>query len=180
MTAMSHESLQPRRTFLLQMSAALAPAAAFGISLGIANAAGRKPPKTSAKTKTPKASDGGQSPTPQDSKPSGPVDPGKLTLAQFQPLVNQEFKLAGPNNRTVPLVLTSVKDLTRDKAKDPARPDDVRPDPFQLLFLAKEFDTLPDQIYRFSHPKLGTFDAFINEVRADDDPATVHYCAVFN
>jgi len=177
---MSNESLQPRRTFLIQTGAALVPAAALGISLGMVQGGGRKPPKSSAKTKTAKTPEATQSPTPQDSKPSGPLDLKDLHLAQFQPLVNQEFKLAGPNNRTVPLVLTSARDLTRDKAKDAARPDDVRPDPFHLLFLAREFDTLPDQIYRIAHPKLGTFDVYINEVRADGDPATAHYCAVFN
>jgi hypothetical protein len=176
---MFHESLQPRRAFLVRMGV-LVPTAVLGFPWEIANGAGRKAKKPTAKPKPVNTPDAVESPSPQSSKPSGPVDPENLKLAQFQPLLNQEFKLAGPNDRTVPLILASVKDLTRDKEKDKARPSDVRSDPFLLVFLAKEFDTLPAKIYRISNPQLGEFDVYLNEVRADDDPATVHYCVVFN
>jgi len=49
-----------------------------------------------------------------------------------------------------------------------------------VLFLSKDFQKLPPKIYRISNAKIGTFDVYLNEVRADDDPATVHFCVVFN
>jgi len=106
-----------------------------------------------------------------------PVELKKLTMAKFQPLTGQDFRLAGPNG-PVPLVLEKVKDL-RSK-NDKHRPGDIRSDPFLLIFLSKNFEKVPADIYRLSNPKLGSFEVYLNEVSADDDPATVHFAVVFN
>jgi hypothetical protein len=106
-----------------------------------------------------------------------PVDLKKLSMAKFLPLKGQGFRLAGPNG-PVPLLLEKVKDL-RSK-NDKHRPGDVRTDPFLLIFLSQNFESLPPDIYRISNSKIGTFDVYLNEVCADDDPATVHFAVVLN
>jgi hypothetical protein len=106
-----------------------------------------------------------------------PIDLKKLNLAKFLPLKGQNFRLAGPNG-PVPLVLEKIRDL-RSK-NDKHRPGDVRTDPFLLVFLSQNFESLPPDIYRISNSKIGTFEVYLNEVCADDDPATVHFAVVFN
>lgn len=106
-----------------------------------------------------------------------PLDLKQLNMAKFQPLTGQEFRLEGPNG-PVPLVLEKVKDLRRKNDKH--RPGDVRSDPFLLIFLSKNFEKLPADIYRLSNSKVGSFEVYLNEVCADDDPATVQFAVVFN
>jgi Domain of unknown function (DUF6916) len=137
-----------RREFLMQL-AAIVPASLLGIEVASVRAADA----------------------------AEPLDLKKLSMAKFQPLTGQDFRLEGPNG-PVPLVLEKVKDM-RCK-NDKHRPGDVRTDPFLLLFLSKNFERLPADIYRLSNSKLGAFDVYLNEVCADDDPATVHFAVVFN
>ncbi len=101
------------------------------------------------------------------------------TRTDFARLLNQQFVVTTPE-RPVRLVLVDVRDLRIPKDKDVDRPRELRREPFSLLFLAPNFNDLPSKVYRFQCPDLGELDFFLHEVRADDDPASVHYEVIFN
>jgi hypothetical protein len=173
---MSIETSQPRREFLTQIGA-LAAAGVLSVSSSAVNAAPNTKSRQKAAQKTGKKPAAPSKPAEPSKSPQKPVDLATLRAEQFRPLEKQRFTLRGPNG-DIPLVLTEVTDLSRSNDED--RSKKVRPSPFLLLFNATNFDKVPAKIYTLSNPKIGTFDVYLNEVRADDDPATVQYAVVFN
>lgn len=162
----------PRRKFLAD-AGAMAAAGWLALPSPPTDAATRRRPQP----KTPRTPPPRNPPSPESPAPQKPVELKSLSPEQFKTLLDQTFNLAGPNG-PISLVLTAVTELKR--AGDDARPKEARSEPFSLLFVARNFDRIPAKIYALSNSRIGSFEVYLNEVRADDDPATVHYAVIFN
>lgn len=96
--------------------------------------------------------------------------------ADFEPLVGEYFR-AGPPGQAALLHLLAVTRHPPHAAN--ARPDNVRAEPFSLLFLVKNEQRLDAAIHEFEHLTWGRIKAYVNEVRADEHAHHVHYEVVF-
>ncbi len=102
-----------------------------------------------------------------------------FSLATFQPLVGQRFRIRLAPESVVELELVDVSDLA------PAASERRRPgssvgayEAFSLIFLGPNAQRLSQGVYPFEHDQLGTFSLFIVPVGADE--AGTQYEALFN
>lgn len=114
---------------------------------------------------------------PRSARTAKTLDVATVKQTEFTKLVGSRFTVSNAE-RTFTLELVDVRPLKN--AGDRARPKDVRRDPFSLLFVASNFNSLKAAIYKFQHDKLGTFEVFLSEVRVGDDSAMRHYEVIFN
>ncbi|HLP02948.1 MAG TPA: hypothetical protein VK163_13045 [Opitutaceae bacterium] len=85
---------------------------------------------------------------------------GTLTHEHCAPLIGETFSLRTPDGGTLELKLAEVKPHAG------ARPG--RRAPFSLLFRPADPQLLlPQQIYPLHHPRLGTLDIFLVQIRPD-------------
>jgi hypothetical protein len=96
------------------------------------------------------------------------------SLEAFSGAVGDTFTVGVAPDSPVTLRLTAATALrgTRPGANQPSEPS------FSLEFLGPSDPVLPQAIYRFSHPSLGTHDIFIVPVGRDGDGT--RYEAIFN
>ena len=102
-----------------------------------------------------------------------------FTLATFEPLVGQRFRIRLAPEAVVELELVDAYDLipTTPVRRQPGSSAGVS-EAFSLIFLGPNAQRLSQGMYPFEHDQLGAFSLFIVPVGADD--AGTHYEAVFN
>jgi len=91
-----------------------------------------------------------------------------LTLAMFEPLVDDTFTLDAGAGEPLHLVLT---------AATPAGEQPGGRAPFGLIFMGPPQPLLPQAIYRLEHAELGTLEIFI--VPLGQDAEATRYEAIF-
>src|SRR5215475_3223399 len=97
------------------------------------------------------------------------VDPiANFSSKTFQEQLHTVFNVGTADGSSVPLELTAVN--------EPAVPPGV--EMFSVHFRGPRAPRLPQQIHRFQHEKLGSFDRFITAIAGDDQSTT--YEAVFH
>jgi len=96
-----------------------------------------------------------------------PADLATLTADDFEPRLQEEFRIATPNGDIV-LKLVAVNRLGRAKRAGGA---------FSLLFLSPHGPFLAQAMHPMAHPTLGTLDIFIVPLGPTDDGNS--YEAVF-
>lgn len=93
----------------------------------------------------------------------------RLSLDDFTPLVSQRFHVTVPGG---------VLDLTLVEASPAGAAAAGRRAPFSLVFRGAATPVLPQAIYPFDHPSLGTIEMFIVPIGPDAGGMT--YEAVFS
>jgi hypothetical protein len=91
-----------------------------------------------------------------------------MTAATFAPHLGDHFRLRADDSTTLDAELTNV---------DEGEPAGSGRAPFSLVFRGPLEPLLPQQIYRFEHDALGSFEVFIVPIGADE--AGVRYEVVF-
>lgn len=90
-------------------------------------------------------------------------------VSTFSERAGEPFRLLGDDGSSLDLQLVSVT--------PGAAPPDGRRQPFSIVFRGPIEPVLPQQIYRFAHDELGSFELFIVPIGPDD--AGMQYQAVF-
>ena len=98
---------------------------------------------------------------------AAPVALPRPTAALFRPHVSSTFAVASAGTRSV-LALAKVTE----------EPPSSRVEQFSLVLHGEAAVPLPDGIYNFQHPVLGSMDLFINKV-GSSDPLRARYQACF-
>lgn len=98
----------------------------------------------------------------------------KLTSADFEPYLNQEFRIYYDEGAFVSAILTSVK----DSPTLPIKADRRRG--FSIIFRSGPEATvaLHQHIFKIEHPEMGSYEIFIVPVGMDEDGR--YYQAIFN
>ena len=99
-----------------------------------------------------------------------------LKRETFSDKIDQTFVLDSGEEK-VDLKLTQLTELDAIE-KVPGAPEDLREEPFTLLFRGEGESILPQQLYSIHHESLGDFTLFITPVGAD--PEGVYYESVVN
>lgn len=100
----------------------------------------------------------------------------QMTQAIFAPLVGSGFVVrAGEHAVTLTLVLAEPLRPIPNLAPGVA----VRADPFQLQFQEPTW-SLPQGLYDFEHPKLGSLSIFVAPIGPNADKTGFLYQAIFN
>jgi hypothetical protein len=95
----------------------------------------------------------------------------------FQNLVGEQFQVVCEGtNKSSTLVLTDVS--VRKSGADEKRPAHIRQDSCSLMFASRQGVELGNAIHRFNHPRLGSFELYIDQTRQDRQPNWKHYEAV--
>lgn len=100
-----------------------------------------------------------------------PLD--QLTLATFQPHVNETFTAVPAPGQSIAMTLYQATPLAIHNY-----PNKAARDPFQLRFKAPGLGMLPQQIYHLHHAVLGEMDIFLVPITPEDGEFC--YQAVFN
>ena len=98
-----------------------------------------------------------------------------FSLADFQPLIGQQFEVKGLFSSTS-LKLTSVVSHQRQADK---RPKDSRHEPFSLQFSASNEAQIRSEIQDLFHPEIGAFKVLINQVSRHQQNQQHFYEVVF-
>ena len=99
-----------------------------------------------------------------------------FTLSTFKNRLQEKFRIVLEPSKSIEVELVKITDLG-------ARPIDTqqgikRERSFSIVFRAPMEPLLPQQIYRFEHREIGSFDLFIVPIGPDD--CGMCYEAVFN
>jgi len=95
-----------------------------------------------------------------------------LTLADFQPYLNQVFSIRLSDGGTYPLELVELQELG-------GSPESGFRQPFSLMFRNPDKKAyLPQQIYRLEHEQMGALDLFI--VPLGPDASGMRYEVIFS
>lgn len=97
------------------------------------------------------------------------MDVGDLTLAHFEPLVGDTFRLEGATDEPLAFTLRSAT---------PAGEWPGGRQPFELIFVGPPRPILPQATYRLTHARLGAREIFIVPLGQDETGTT--YQAVFS
>jgi len=99
----------------------------------------------------------------------------QLTFARFTELLRSQFRVhTGPAS----VVELELIEATATPSAPAAAATDSGRENFSLIFSGPADRLLPQQMYRFEHPKLGGLDLFI--VPIGREQGRLHYQAVFN
>ena len=102
------------------------------------------------------------------------MDLSKLTHADFEKCVDQEFTCSNKSGGELKLTLTKVRMAPADrKAPDAAR------EPFSVFFKGEPTEYVPQSTYSMKNDTFGDAEFFIVPV-GEDDKDCVTYQAVFN
>ncbi len=103
----------------------------------------------------------------------------KLTKDSFSPYVGQTFRLVLGPDAEVELALTEVTALKSPHSSIDDSEQDVRREPFSILFRGPVDVPLDQRMYRIEHAEVGVIDGlFITPVGADQRAR--YYEAIFN
>jgi len=97
----------------------------------------------------------------------------KLTPADFQPRVDQTFRLAPDGGEPFDAVLTEVVEHGGEPGEG------LRAAPFSVFFTAPTGTTAPQGTFRVEHDDLDTLELFLVPVQQDAAGEGVPYQAVF-
>jgi hypothetical protein len=86
------------------------------------------------------------------------ADLGNLTIADFEPFLNQRFRVEPGEHPPFELELVEVSEIERDPGGRA---------PFSLVFRGGPTPPLPQRIYRVEHDDLGALEIFLVPIAAD-------------
>ena len=88
----------------------------------------------------------------------------ELSIADFLPLLGENFRIELPGLEPIGLELVSANELAPGSSADPARRR-----PFSLHFLGPPSDQyLPQHIYRLEHAAVGALEIFLVPLGPED------------
>ena len=100
------------------------------------------------------------------------------TARTFEPLIGSAFQIMIADQSPLELRLSEVEDLT---VADRLRADDIRPQPFSLIFLGPLTPVAQQACHDLTHPELGPHQIFLVPIGPNRAvPPQMQYQAIFN